>query len=546
MRGCALFLCLVGAGLVGAADAESHKGLGLLAGRVQDAAARGRLQAALADPDPVVRAAAVRVINVSGVGDLVPALVTALGKEQEAAPAAEMIRFLASLNRPELDAAALEAAKRLGRPTHLALVDGLGRRGGNAADHIPTLRSLGLADPAWSVFFGLASQDSSGLTRLANAILRDGDAGRWSGLLASSRRTGYPLEESVTSGAVQNASPEIRRATYWHLAILFDPKRPPGDSLGAALDASVEAGKEPPDPGAALAFEVLQRLRGRPHRPLLETLDSLGPAVRKQLTWDAVRVGRIGGVLDKEERKAVAAGLFGKKQEEALDDWPSKPGLPAPREPGPYQVVQTIGEFPPGYVSDVLESSGCDMGKVQGLMGGEISYGADGRPRHAGVLSNRASKECNEAARALLVSTLAPLGVPTKEQQKSLLLVPRRSEFLKCIDWTARTPSDESSRVGSQADEDSGQRIQEPRKTHNVPPEYPSVSKAQRRGGVVILEATISPTGCVSGISLIAGVDTALDLAAFDAVSGWAYTPTLLRGTPVPVIMTVTVNFRIN
>ena len=63
---------------------------------------------------------------------------------------------------------------------------------------------------------------------------------------------------------------------------------------------------------------------------------------------------------------------------------------------------------------------------------------------------------------------------------------------------------------------------------------------------MVILDATISPTGCVSGISLIAGVDTPLDLAALDAVSGWAYTPTLLDGQPVPVAMTVTVNFRIN
>jgi protein TonB len=35
-----------------------------------------------------------------------------------------------------------------------------------------------------------------------------------------------------------------------------------------------------------------------------------------------------------------------------------------------------------------------------------------------------------------------------------------------------------------------------------------------------------------------------LDQAALDAVRQWEYTPTLLNGTPVPVIMTVTVNFR--
>jgi protein TonB len=34
-----------------------------------------------------------------------------------------------------------------------------------------------------------------------------------------------------------------------------------------------------------------------------------------------------------------------------------------------------------------------------------------------------------------------------------------------------------------------------------------------------------------------------LDQAAIDAVRQWTYTPTLLNGVPVPVIMTVTVNF---
>jgi periplasmic protein TonB len=34
-----------------------------------------------------------------------------------------------------------------------------------------------------------------------------------------------------------------------------------------------------------------------------------------------------------------------------------------------------------------------------------------------------------------------------------------------------------------------------------------------------------------------------LDQAALEAVRQWEFTPTLLNGVPVPVIMTVTVNF---
>ena len=34
-----------------------------------------------------------------------------------------------------------------------------------------------------------------------------------------------------------------------------------------------------------------------------------------------------------------------------------------------------------------------------------------------------------------------------------------------------------------------------------------------------------------------------LDAAAIEAVKQWVYTPTMLNSVPVPVIMTVTVNF---
>ena len=37
-----------------------------------------------------------------------------------------------------------------------------------------------------------------------------------------------------------------------------------------------------------------------------------------------------------------------------------------------------------------------------------------------------------------------------------------------------------------------------------------------------------------------------LDQAAIEAVRQWVYTPTLLNGEPVPVMMTVTVNFKLS
>jgi protein TonB len=87
--------------------------------------------------------------------------------------------------------------------------------------------------------------------------------------------------------------------------------------------------------------------------------------------------------------------------------------------------------------------------------------------------------------------------------------------------------------------------IQEPRKTRNVSPVYPREAKEARVQGVVILECTISPEGKVVEVKVLRGVPL-LDEAAVTAVRQWEYTPTLLDGVPVPVIMTVTVNFRLS
>jgi protein TonB len=90
-----------------------------------------------------------------------------------------------------------------------------------------------------------------------------------------------------------------------------------------------------------------------------------------------------------------------------------------------------------------------------------------------------------------------------------------------------------------------GGAIKEPVKTKNVPPVYPDIAKQARVQGIVILECTISPQGHVTDVKVLRGIPL-LDQAGIDAVKQWTYTPTLLNGVPVPVIMTVTVNFRLN
>jgi protein TonB len=88
-----------------------------------------------------------------------------------------------------------------------------------------------------------------------------------------------------------------------------------------------------------------------------------------------------------------------------------------------------------------------------------------------------------------------------------------------------------------------GGNIKEPTKIKNVNPAYPDIARQARVQGIVILECTISPQGRVTDVKVLRGIPL-LDQAAVDAVKQWVYTPTLLNGVPVPVIMTVTVNFK--
>jgi len=87
-----------------------------------------------------------------------------------------------------------------------------------------------------------------------------------------------------------------------------------------------------------------------------------------------------------------------------------------------------------------------------------------------------------------------------------------------------------------------GGNVWSPTKVADVPPVYPPVAQAARVQGVVILEAIIGTTGRVTEVRVLRSVPL-LDDAALDAVRQWRYTPPLLNGTPVAVIVTVTVNF---
>jgi len=87
-----------------------------------------------------------------------------------------------------------------------------------------------------------------------------------------------------------------------------------------------------------------------------------------------------------------------------------------------------------------------------------------------------------------------------------------------------------------------GGRIKAPTKIKDVKPVYPAIAQSARVAGVVTIEATIGFDGKVVDAKVVRS-SPLLDQAALDAVRQWEYTPTLLNGVPVSVLVTVTVNF---
>jgi TonB family protein len=92
-----------------------------------------------------------------------------------------------------------------------------------------------------------------------------------------------------------------------------------------------------------------------------------------------------------------------------------------------------------------------------------------------------------------------------------------------------------------------GGNIRAPLKTYDARPVYPASMRAAGREGVVPIEAMIGVDGTVTSVRVLsAQVHPDFAIAAADAVRQWRFTPTLLNGSPVEVVMNVSVAFTLS
>jgi TonB family protein len=519
----------------------------LLAGRMGPAEV-ARCREALAHPRPETRAAAARVARVSGAPGLVPALLQALATEKDLPAAREELMALGWLTAGSADDAMFAAAKRLGGAIDRALATSVALRGPQALPLLPRLNGLQLEEWDWREFFTWATREGQeSAPEAAAAAVALGNPAAWTAIL--SVRSPLVIDASVLARAIASQSVRVRESTYWHLLRSRHQGTALDPSTEAALAAAPEAVAETaPDAVAVFAFELLQRGLGRKAVDRTALLQGLPEAERARLQTDAAVLAQL-----REPERAVYARLLFRDRatlDESLKTYgraqdAGRAALAAAAKPGrtpvaPPTRVRTASDFTPGLMADLLSVTGCRLPDQPSWAMLEIRHDEKGALAAAGLGPLQDLGSCEAAARALLLMAAVPHGRPARPKETDVLVLPVYADFASCAPRAEPTPPlaiGGATRVGGV--------LREPSKTRSVSPRYPSSAVAERRQGAVVLEATVGPEGGVCAAEVLYGEHPDLQGEALRAVMQWRYTPTLLNGKPVPVIMTVTVNFRL-
>jgi protein TonB len=87
-----------------------------------------------------------------------------------------------------------------------------------------------------------------------------------------------------------------------------------------------------------------------------------------------------------------------------------------------------------------------------------------------------------------------------------------------------------------------GGQLQEPTLISSSAPIYPSLARATKVEGVVVLDVLVDATGKVADVKVISG-PASLRQAAIDAMRQWKYQPARLNGQPIAIHTNVNINF---
>lgn len=89
-----------------------------------------------------------------------------------------------------------------------------------------------------------------------------------------------------------------------------------------------------------------------------------------------------------------------------------------------------------------------------------------------------------------------------------------------------------------------GSGIEPPRLIREIKPDYPDDARRRNIEGEVVLEIVVRRDGSVGNVKVLRGLPAGLNDRAVDAVRQWRFSPAKRFGTPVDVVVEVSVEFR--
>ena len=417
---------------------------------------------------------------------------------------------------------------------------------------------------------------------------RETDAAYWEAYLGPSRDTGGRVDTGPLVFGITTSDGTMRFASLWHLLLELTSGTEAPPAVRQALATAISRRESAEDVEEAFLLELLAREGDSPpqERTAWTAMLEEGKATRLSLAS-----GQPLLLLTERERRALSKHRY--RDEKALDDdvdrlrnrsnaRTSRQGR-APTQTKP--TLKTVSGFPQGLLSDLLEVTGCKGSEMTSIWGAgddarpdvyegatmaDVRFAMDGHRIGATFLvsPNAKPNPCTDAGRALILSSINVPDSRSKEGAWNRLVVLHSEEFFSCLKepqslvrrlssrWTQRALRRPESLHVETLDlgelparrrfSEIGKDIRPPKKVKDMQPRYPESARQDRVQGIVILEAIITHTGCVRSIGVLRSVDGRLDIAALLAVSQWRYEPTLLNGEPVPIVMTVTVNFTLS
>lgn len=516
--------------------------VGLIAVDDVTAANQALLFQALMSERAPVRAAAARVAFTQGRRGLHGPIVAALAKETDGDAALEQARFVIVFGSADDDSVLIDAAPRLswadGREVALLVARA---RGLSALQYLSRLRTVHLDTSSHAQFLRVATRgEQAPLAALVASALRDGDTDLLAAVLAAARLGDVvSLGDDVLRALLETRNTvRVRAMALAHLLLTSAPGSSPSGGLRAAFEAALQAGTID-SPGTELIIELARRVVGATPRTdpqWTSLLTTHAEALRKELS--ELRAFQLTKRLAPPEYAALTKSIYGEPLQLSAAVQPTTGAGNAAVGPS----IRLLSGYPRGFIASVMATARCDVGRQSaagtGGSGGRVFLRPDGRPARVSLMDPPSSRECARAVEALLRTYAAEPGRLLGADAQDILVFPFQPDFVDCQDTMTRS-APESPTV-------EGARVKAPTQTRRVSPEYPRGAQADRVSGVVIVQTIISPTGCVAAATVTKGIDIRLDWAALRAITRWTYTPTLLDGTPTPIIMNVAVTFRLN